>query len=128
MIAPGILAVTTALALMATSSGGAASRCDLGTKYHVSSVAPYRTHEDVGYSPETSLRGADLQVQSMPGLTQVWLQSRLESQIASGVCDFGAHGVKVEVSSAGDHFDVHLIGPDRKAAEEILRRAQELTK
>src|SRR5262245_37540119 len=70
--------------------------CSLGTKYPVSSVASYSTRETAGITPHERFRGAEIVVPAEPGVTQEWLQRTLQSEIASGVCDFGSRNVEVE--------------------------------
>jgi hypothetical protein len=126
------LVVAVALAVTAGVSSGAQGaepeRCSLGGKYMVRSVNPYSTHEDLGYTSYQQFRGAELFVPAQPGLTSEWLQRMVSFQIAAGECDFGVRDVTVSVLSAGSGFSVRLGGRDDKAAGEILRHAQELTK
>lgn len=126
-----------ALALVTTMSAGAGAaepvRCSLGGKYFVSSVKPYNTQEDAGYSIFTRFRGAEVYVPAQPGVTAEWLDRVITYQIAAGECSFGAPKVNVEVLSDGGGFSVRLssmsdrYGNEREAGE-ILRHAQQLVK
>jgi hypothetical protein len=114
------------LAVSMSATAAAAEPCSLGTKYHVSSVVPYRANENLGLIYETKLRGAEIRVEAAPGLTQEWLQSRVQTQIANGECDFGDSSVKVHVVSMGDQFSVQLAGRGDRDAQNILSHAQRL--
>jgi hypothetical protein len=128
MVISGLWGALVLSVSIAASVGPVGEQCNLGTKYHVSSVAPYRVTENLGFVEETKVRGADVRVEAAPGLTQVWLQSRLQTQIDNGECDLGVRNVTVNVFPAGDHFSVQLSGPDDHAAHEILSHAQQLMK
>jgi len=118
------------LSLTALASGGAyaaeVNRCSLGNKFFVRSVAQYSTDEDAGYTRYRQFRGAELFVPAQPGLTQEWLQRVLSFEVASGDCDFGVRGAKVNVLSAGGGFSVRVSAEDERSAGEILRHAQSL--
>ena len=111
------------------SSAVAAEQCVLGTDYQVRSVAPYK----VTYGPDGSyydrvnpvLRGAEVRVAAEPGLTQEWLDRKIEAQLMAGICQFGATNVDVDVLSMGDEFAVRLTSADRRAANEILRQTRD---
>ena len=126
------LVVVVALAVTAVVSSGAQAaepeQCGLGGKYMVRSVSPYKTFEDLGYTSIEQFRGAEVFVPAQPGLTSEWLQRVVSYQIAAGECNFGVPDVTVSVLSAGSGFSVRLAGRDDKAAAEILRHAQQLTK
>jgi hypothetical protein len=126
------LVIAVALAATAVVASGAQAAepqsCGLGGKYMVRSVSPYKTFEDLGYSSYEQFRGAELFVPAQPGLTSEWLQRVVSYQIAAGECNFGVPDVTVSVLSAGSGFSVRLAGRDDKAAAEILRHAQQLTK
>ncbi len=113
---------------VARAADAPAKRCELGTRYRVSSIAPYQKRDNTGFSATAALRGATLRIEAAPGLTQEWLQRRLEAQVADGSCDFGVRKVSVDVLAEGDHFSVQLSGPDRKAGDAILRNARALLK
>jgi hypothetical protein len=104
------------------------SRCSLGTRYMVRSVAPYTTFEDAGYTSWQQFRGAEVFVPAQPGLTSEWLQRVVNFEIAAGECDFGTRNVTVSVLSAGSGFSVRIAGWNDKAAGEILQRARDLVK
>ena len=126
------LLVAVALAATAVVASGAQAAepqsCDLGGKYMVRSVSPYKTFENLGYSSYEQFRGAEVFVPAQPGLTSEWLQRVVSYQIAAGECTFGVPDVTVSVLSAGSGFSVRLAGGNDKAAAEILRHAQQLTK
>lgn len=130
----GLRRLVVAVALAATgvvASGAHAAEpqsCGLGGKYMVRSVSPYKTFEDLGYTSSEQFRGAELFVPAQPGLTSEWLQRVVSYQIAAGECNFGVPDVTVSVLSAGSGFSVRLAGSNDKAAAEILRHAQQLTK
>ena len=125
-----IAVVALALVTMVSAGAGAAApaQCSLGGKYFARSVKAYNTTEDAGYSIFTRFRGAEVFVPAQPGLTSEWLQRVVSYQIAAGECNFGVPDVTVSVLSAGSGFSVRLAGRDDKAAAEILRHAQQLTK
>jgi hypothetical protein len=129
----------------AAGNASAAEPCAVGTDYSITSVAPYRRPvETGGFGGTVSpvLRGAEVRVAARPGLTQEWLQRRLESQIAAGECRFGDKPVSVDVTSEGDSFVVRVTtaneGPgtvrasataaDERTANAILAQARELTR
>jgi uncharacterized membrane protein len=129
MAISGLVTAVVLSVFMAASAGAAeAERCDLGTKYRVSAAVAYHRNENLAFIASSPFRGAQLRVEAAPGLTQEWLQSRIETQIASGVCAFGVPNVKVDVASDGDHFSVQISGSNDRAAQEILRHAQQLVK
>ena len=132
-----------ALVFVGVSHAAAAQACSLGTDYQITSVSPYRRPvETGGYGGTVNpvLRGADIRVAARPGLTAEWLERQLEAQFAAGVCQLATGPVDVDVLSEGDAFIVRVTGiydgpgvtrlsarnPDERAAQEILRRAQEL--
>ena len=127
-----LMAVAVSAGVLAGSAGSsavAAEQCVLGTDYQVRSVEPYK----VMYGPDGSyydrvnpvLRGAEVRVAAQPGLTQEWLDRKLEAQVMAGICQFGAANVEVDVLSMGDEFAVRLTSPDRRAAPEILRQTRD---
>ena len=122
------VAAAALLAPVARAADVPAKRCELGTRYHVSSIAPYQKRDNTGFSPTAALRGATLRIEAVPGLIREWLQTRLEAQVADGSCNFGVRKVNVEVLGEGDHFLVQLSGPDRKSGDAILRSARALLK
>lgn len=126
------LGVAVVLALATAASTGArgaeTSRCSLGDKYFVRSVAPYQTQEDAGYTVYKQFRGAELFVPAQPGMTQEWLQRVLSFQVAAGECDFGVRSPRVSVLSSGGGFSVRVSADDERFAAEILRRAEQLVK
>ena len=134
-----------ALLASAGASSAAAEPCVLDTVYPVTSVAPsLRPTETGGYAGTAIplLRGADIRVAAQPGLTAEWLERRLEAQVAAGECQLGADKVFVEVVPVSEELVVRVTAtnegpgvtrlkdtkPDQRAATEILRRAQELTR
>jgi hypothetical protein len=133
------------LASTGTSHGAAAATCGLGSEYQVLSVSPLRRPiETGGYGGTVNelLRGADIRVAARPGLTQEWLERRIEGQVAAGECRFGTDRVHVDVLSEGETFIVRVTSidmgpsvqrlpskaPDERAAKQILQSALELTK
>jgi hypothetical protein len=130
-----VAAVALVVATTMSAGAGAAEpvRCSLGGKYFVSSVKPFNTQEDAGYSIFTQLRGAEVYVPAQPGMTAEWLDRVVTYQIAAGECNFGVPKVNVEVLSDGGGFTVRLAsmsdryGNEREAGE-ILRHAQQLVK
>jgi hypothetical protein len=119
-----VFSISMAGAVRAGAAEG--QRCSLGSRYPLTSVASYTTEEHGGYTEYKTFRGAELYVPAQPGLTQEWLQRTVESDIASGACDFGVPSVTVSVVSAGPGFAVRLSGNDNRSAAEILRHAQQL--
>lgn len=133
------------VALLASAgvSSAAAEPCLLGTQLPVVSVVPsLRPVETGGYGGTVNplLRGADIRIAARPGLTAEWLERTLEAQVATGACQFGtdqAHvtvmpdsvSLVVRVTSSSEGPGVPRLPdskPDRVAATEILRRAQDL--
>ena len=125
-VGAGVMGGPRAFAAPAAEGSATADRCSL-SKYHVTSVKPYRFELQAGYGVYTEFRGAELYVAAEPGLTREWLQRTVESDIASGACDFGATNAKVDVLSPGGGFIVQIRGSDERAAAEILRHAQLLS-
>jgi hypothetical protein len=134
-----------ALLASAGASSAAAEPCVLGSVYPVTSVEPsLRPTETGGYAgtAQPLLRGANIRVAAQSGLTAEWLERRLEAQVAAGECQFGADRVFVEVVPVSEELVVRVTAtdegpgvtrlkdttPDRRAANEILRRAQQLTR
>ena len=133
------------VALLASAgfSRAATEPCSLGADSEVTLVSPYsRPVETGGYggtvNPE--LRGADIWVAARPGLTQEWLQRKVEAQVATGACQFGTDKVSIEVLGESDVFVVRVTStyqgpgvtrlpttqPAHRAANEILRHARAL--
>jgi hypothetical protein len=119
----------------------ATQECTLGTDYPVTSVAAHRRPlETGGYGGTVNpvLRGADMRVAAQPGLTAEWLERKLESQVAAGVCQFGVANPSVEVISEGDSFVVRVTttaetgavarrtAADEQGARLILDRANQI--
>jgi hypothetical protein len=123
------VAVLGALLASAGSHAVAQEQCVLGTDYPVRSVSAHR----VMYGPDGSyydrvnpvLRGAEVRIAAEPGLTQEWLERRVEAQLMAGICELGARQVEVDVLSMGDEFAVRLTSSDQGAANEILRQARD---
>ena len=129
----------------AGASSASAEPCVLDNAFPVTSVAPFsRPTETGGYAGTVTplLRGADIRVAAQPGLTAEWLERRLEAQVAASECQLGADPVFVEVVPVGEELVVRVTAtdegpgvtrlkdtrPDQRAANEILRRAQQLTR
>jgi hypothetical protein len=119
-----------ALSGSAEASTAAGDLCGLGREYQVISVVADRTTIDTGgFAPDYArLRGAEIRVAAEPGLTREWLERKLESQIATGQCQFGVADADVDVVSADGSFIVRVGSTDERAAKDILRRARELTR
>jgi hypothetical protein len=131
MVVRKLVAVAVLFLSVGVSTGARAApvgSCSLGGRYPIRSVASYSTDENEGYTSYRRFRGAEILVPAQPGLTSEWLQRVISHQIATGACDFGVRNMAVDVMSAGDAFSVRLSGADDRAAGEILRRAQLLTK
>lgn len=88
-----------------------------------------------GGPPE--LKGAIVVFRAVPGLTAEWFQRLISCHIARNAamghdpthmtyCPLALKDVTASVTSTGDGFAVEVRGPDRAAAEEILRRARAL--
>jgi hypothetical protein len=136
----GMMAVFAVSAVSAGPRAAAAEQCVLGSKYPVSSIAPYRTNDNTGgygggYDPV--LRGADINVPAQPGLTAEWLDRQVEEQVASGDCQFGldANAVGVDVLPMGADFVVRVTNTnyrfashDARGGKEILRKADDLAR
>ena len=127
-LAPALLL---AASTVQASSGSAAEQC-IFDKYAVSSVAPFRSEENVGYGTYTRLRGAQLFVPAREGLTAEWLTASVQRALskhastpAEAACK-PAVPVQVQVISAGSGFWVQLGTSDERAAATLLRWAQSL--
>lgn len=134
------------MALLVSAGAGRATAgeaCMLGSDLVVTSVGEFRRPTETGGYGGTvnrRLRGAEIRVTALPGLTAEWLQARLEAQKAAGVCYFGAPDASVSVVSDSDDFLIRITsdyeGPgvtrltDRKpqdvGARGIVREAQTL--
>ena len=107
------------VALLASAgvSAAAGDRCALGTEeYQVTSVEPYkRAIENGGYADNGNqvLLGADIRVAARPGLTREWLERRLQTQAASGECQFGVANPSVEVLGGEETLVVRITGVGR---------------
>src|SRR5262245_40987492 len=112
VVARFITAAVLATSMLAPAGASAAEggSCSLGSRYDVSSVKPYSSDENAGYTTYRKFRGAEIYVPAEPGLTQEWLRRTLDTEIASGACDFGARNVEVDVLSSGGGFSVRLSG------------------
>jgi hypothetical protein len=78
--------------------------------------------------------GARILLRAQPGMTVEWLQQVAECHLARvgaasarvAASPLDVKGASVAVHSAGDGFAVEITSADRKAAKEILARAQAL--
>ena len=103
-------------------------------EYDVTSVRPHEVRKPVGKGGGVLRRvdGASMHVQAEPELTAEWLQLQLTQHMAATRgqempdCPFDVEGAKVRVDSAGSGFVVMVTANDRDAAQEILRRAQQV--
>lgn len=113
----------------AQASSSDPSQC-VFEKYAASSVAPFKSEENVGYGTYTRLRGAQVFVPAREGLTAEWLTLNVQralSQRASAPSESDCvPGIPVEVSvtSAGSGFWVQLRTNDDAQARALLRWAR----
>ncbi len=81
--------------------------------------------------------GAVVTFRAVPGLTAEWLQRIVDCHVARNsalgndvpempYCPLVPKGITAKVSSAGTSFDVTIESQDPKAAQEVLRRAEQL--
>ncbi|HET6340218.1 MAG TPA: hypothetical protein VFG30_43710 [Polyangiales bacterium] len=112
--------------------GNAAADQCVFEKYAVSSVAPFRVEENLGYGTYTKLRGAQLFVPAREGLTAEWLQLSVQQSLAkqpgatngSPACEPVVPAVQVHVISGGPGFWVQLAAADERSAEALLKWAK----
>jgi|HubBroStandDraft_2_1064218.scaffolds.fasta_scaffold44413_1 hypothetical protein len=98
--------------------------------YHVVSIAP-RWVDEIDGKRTRHLIGADIRIAAQPGMTAEYLTVELRQHLATGSAQpstlepvFGVKGSSVDVRSTGDGFVFHVVAPDTKRAEEIVRRAR----
>jgi hypothetical protein len=123
-----------ALLLAASTVQASASNAEqcVFDKYEASSVAPFRSEENVGYGTYTRLRGAQLYIPAREGLTAEWLTRSVERALAQHAASPSEQAckpvvpVKVQVVSAGAGFWVQLGAANERAAESLLQWARTL--
>jgi hypothetical protein len=99
-------------------------------KYAASSVAPFRSEENVGYGSYTRLRGAQVFVPAREGLTAEWLTLNVQRALSkhAGAPSESACApsmpVEVSVTSAGAGFWIQLRTNDEAQASALLRWAR----
>jgi hypothetical protein len=124
MIAPAML-----LAASAVQASAGTDTC-VFEKYAVSSVAPFRAEENVGYGTYTRLRGVQLYVPAREGLTAEWLTRSVQDALAGQASTPSEQAckpvvpVKVQVVSAGAGFWVQLGAANETQAESLLQWAK----
>ncbi len=123
-LAMGSVGTVRAATGVATTAG---EQCRIAQTYRISGVKPYKVIDHtVPTLEEARMEGVVLRVDAQPGLTQEWLQGSFEKIVAAGECGFAADPVGVSVRSDGDGFDVQLKTHSEKAANDLLRRMQQL--
>ncbi len=101
----------------------------------ITAVEPLTRQGKAG-KPDTVL-GATVTLRAVPGLTAEWLQRVVDCHIARNAslgnplidaptCPLVPKDVKATVTSTGTGFAVELRSPNKKSAEEILSRSQQL--
>jgi hypothetical protein len=101
----------------------------------IRSVQEVRTEPPASETETVVARsGARILLRAQPGITAEWLQQVAECHLAHvgapspgrPASPLDVKGASVAVRSAGDGFAVEITSTDRKAAKEILARAQAL--
>jgi hypothetical protein len=102
---------------------------------YITGVAPYEVVWSNGKRTTKTLEGATIELSATPGVTAEWLQQYVNEHLARvraappadmGWCPLTVPGATAEVTSTGDGFAVTINSKDRHAAQEILRRAEQL--
>lgn len=90
--------------------------------YEVERIGDYRTH-----AVSHVLAGASVFIPAQPALTAEWLHHQLDANRAHGAdasdCPLDVRGANMSVRSGGPGFWVTISTPNRRSAEEVLRRA-----
>ena len=125
----GLAAPALLLAASTVQASAGAEQC-VFEKYAVSSVAPFRAEENVGYGTYTRLRGVQLYVPAREGLTAEWLAASVQQALAKGgpseeACKPGVP-VKVQVVSAGTGYWLQLGAADERQAQALLQWAKNI--
>lgn len=104
----------------------------------IRSVSQFREEKVVGKNRVTRDAGATIVFRATPGLTVEWLQRIVDCHLARNAavghdmpemayCPLVPRGVQANVRSVGDGFAVDVRADDAETAEEIWRRAQQIS-
>jgi hypothetical protein len=107
----------------------------------IRSITPLREEVKAGRAVSFRLSGAEVTFRSLPGMTAEWLKRVGDCHLArnsaighevSGLempyCPLTVRGAQASVRSVGDGFVLAVRADDEAAAQEILRRAQSLSR
>jgi hypothetical protein len=101
-------------------------------------VSQFREEKLVGKNRITRDAGATIVFRATPGLTVEWLQRIVDCHLARNsavghdmpemaYCPLVPRGAQAKVRSVGDGFAVDVRADDAETAEEIWRRAQQIS-